>query len=102
MGNRPEYVVAKDSEEWMLKIWAQPGAKRSEPAGEYQGRLKCKIAAPAVDNKANKELVKFIARLLGLKPGAIRLDSGHTGRKKNLLITCGQEPAWDILSGRRP
>lgn len=95
----PEYIVSVGPGQWRLKIWAQPGAKRSEPAGEYQGRLKVKIAAPAVDNKANKALLKFVAGLLRIKPSMLRLENGETSRKKTIGITTDKEPAWERLFG---
>ena len=43
---------------WRLSIWAQPGAKEDEVAGLYQGCVKLRVKAPAVDNKANKAIMK--------------------------------------------
>jgi uncharacterized protein YggU (UPF0235/DUF167 family) len=52
-----------------------------------------------VDDKANKELVKFVAGKLGLKSIQVNLESGQTSRKKALLIENAQEPLWRHLSG---
>lgn len=91
---RPEYVESADPGTWLLRVWVQPGAKKSGVAGTYQGRLKLRLNAPAVDNKANKALIRYMAELLGLKPRHVRLVSGNTNRGKTLLIESEAEPAW--------
>jgi len=55
--------------------------------GIYQGCLKVKIRSPAVDNKANKALILFLSRILGVKKGNIQIVSGQKNRKKVLIIT---------------
>jgi uncharacterized protein YggU (UPF0235/DUF167 family) len=37
--------------------------------------LSVKIAAPPVDGEANKELIKYVTRLLKLKSGDVVLDT---------------------------
>jgi uncharacterized protein (TIGR00251 family) len=91
---RPEYVTIQGTGAWLVKVWVQPGARKSEAAGLYQGRLRLKIAAPAVDDKANKAVVRFLAGLLGVKPGCVRLESGRASRGKTLVVQSGAEPIW--------
>ncbi len=97
MDNLPSYVRKVDDNTWRLLILAKPGAKKSAPAGETDGRLGVRLAAPATENKANKELVAFIAEILGLRPSRVTLESGDTGRQKRLLIRSEQEPDWSRL-----
>ena len=47
---------------YRLMVWVQPGAKKDQVAQLYQDRLKVRINAPPVDNKANKALIKFLAK----------------------------------------
>ncbi len=75
-------------------VWVQPGAKKSAVVGTYQGRLKLKIQAPPVDGKANKAVEQFVAKLLGLRPTQVHLESGHASRSKTLLIQTDGIPAW--------
>jgi len=72
----------------------QPGAKKDELAGLHDNRLKIRLSAPAVDNKANQALVLYVARLLGLKRNQVSLTAGHTSRKKTLRVLAEQEPIW--------
>ena len=60
-------------------------------------RLRVRIMAPAVDNRANKALIEYVAKALGIKPGCISLRHGATSRLKTLRITSSAEPAWEAL-----
>jgi len=71
--------------------------KKSEVAGEMEGRLRFRIAAQAVDNKANKALTTFVAKLLGVRPNRVSLENGETSRKKTLKILDLSEPDWNAL-----
>ena len=69
----------------ILLIHVQPKAKKNAVEGidEWRGRLKVRIAAPPVEGKANKEVVKFFSKLLGAEVAIVR---GETGREKDLLV----------------
>ncbi len=75
-------------------MWVQPGAKNEGITGEYQDSVRVRINAPAVDNKANKALAAFVATRLGLKKRNISIASGHSNRKKVLLVESDVEPRW--------
>ena len=49
--------------------------------------LKIRVSAPPVDGAANKALIKFLSKSLGLPKSAIRFQSGETARLKRLTIT---------------
>ena len=74
-----------------MTLHAQPNARKSEIAGLHGGALKVKIAAPAVDNKANAVLIDFLSRTLEVSKSAIAIRHGATGRRKVLEITGGLE-----------
>jgi uncharacterized protein (TIGR00251 family) len=90
----PEYVKRVSPGTWRLRVWVQPGANQDGLAGVYQGRLKVRLGAPAVDNKANKALTLFLAGLLGIRKSGIRIHKGHASRQKTLLVNCSAEPDW--------
>lgn len=92
-----EYIRQSRRGGWRLSIWAQPGAKRSEVVGPYRQSLKVRLAAPAVDNEANKALVAFLARLLEIKPRHLTLESGHANRNKVLAVEAGCKPDFSRL-----
>ena len=93
----PPWAKPLGGGEWHLFVYVQPGAKKSEVAGEMEGRLRLRIAAQAIDNKANKALTVFVAKLLGVRPGRVSLENGETSRKKTLKVLDLPEPDWNAL-----
>lgn len=80
-----------------MDIRLQPGAKKNESAGLMQNRLRLRLTAPPVDNKANKALVLFVAQKLGLRPRKIDLVAGTSSRLKTLAISSEKEPDWSVF-----
>jgi len=69
-----------------LAVWVTPGAPRSEVAGVAGGRLRLRLAAPALEGRANAELVRLVAETLGVPRRQIDLATGATGRRKLLRV----------------
>lgn len=69
-----------------LTLHVQPGARRSEIAGPHGDALKIRLAAPAVDGRANACLIEFLAGRLGVAKSNVELVSGATGRRKRVRI----------------
>lgn len=63
-----------------------PRSSRSEVAGEHDGALRIRIAAPPVDGAANEELILTLAKTFKVPRGAVRIISGHRGRLKQISI----------------
>ena len=88
MATLPEWLRHDAAQDvWILQIHAQPAARRNEVIGEHGRRLKLKIAAPAVDNKANTCLTEFLAALLGVARSQITIIRGGSARQKTLAIS---------------
>jgi hypothetical protein len=79
----------------ILDLHVQPGAKRSEFAGKHGGRIKLRLAAPAVEGKANEALVEFLAGYFGVPKRNVRIASGLKSRQKRVVIE-GAE--WKTMS----
>lgn len=84
---------------WTLQLHVQPGARANQVAGEHGGCLKLKIAAPAVDNKANECLVGFVASLCGVAQRQVRLVRGEAARQKTIAVR-GAGPRLPHLLGQ--
>ncbi len=69
-----------------LEVYIQPRASKTELAGAHDGAIKIRIAAPAVENAANRALIEFIAQQLGVAKRCVRIVSGGASRKKILEI----------------
>lgn len=68
-----------------------PNALRSEVVGwgaDEQGRkvLLVRLAAPAQEGKANKELIRTLAEVLDCAKGEISLIRGEASRTKVLMV----------------
>jgi uncharacterized protein (TIGR00251 family) len=65
-----------------LTLHIQPNARASEAVGQYGDALKIKIAAPALDDKANLELIDFLHQWFKLPFRDIKISQGGRGRRK--------------------
>lgn len=63
-----------------------PRARRTEIAGEHDGALRVKLAAPPVDGAANRELVRLLAKNFNLPQNAVEIIAGSTSRQKIVRI----------------
>lgn len=82
-----------------LTLHIQPGARKTEIAGEHGDALKIRLAAPPVDGKANAALLEFIADRLGVAKSAVTLKSGQTSRRKVVEVGGVSEGAAAKLLG---
>ena len=69
-----------------VRVHAQPRARRNEITGTHNGALKIKIAAPPVDDAANRAIVDFFADLLNVSKSRVRIAAGLKSRDKTLFI----------------
>jgi uncharacterized protein (TIGR00251 family) len=70
----------------IVRIKAVPNSSKNQIAGVYGDALKVKIKAPAVEGAANKELVKFLSKLLKVPKSEITFVGGETSKQKRLKI----------------
>ena len=54
--------------------------------GKQEGIYKIKLTAPAIEGKANKSLLSFLAKRLGLPKSKLQLVSGERARTKSIRI----------------
>jgi uncharacterized protein (TIGR00251 family) len=85
-----------------LTIHAQPGAKRTEVSGAHDAALKIRLAAPAVEGRANETLIAFLAESFGVPRRNVTLVRGEIGRRKTLRIAspaARPDRDWALLEG---
>ena len=94
----------EDNDSITLKIKAQPNASKSEFVGLYgKDALKVRVAAPAVEGAANKELIKFIAKSFKVPKSSVELVSGQSSKIKLIKLKKSEkleEFIKEIESGR--
>lgn len=55
-------------------------------AGRHGDAIKIRVKAPPVDGAANEELIRFLAKRVGVPRSSIRLVSGAASRHKRITI----------------
>ena len=80
----------------VLLVHAQPGAKRSEVVGPFGDALKIRLAAPPIEGRANEELIRFLAVLLGATKRQVEIVSGPGSRRKRVRVS-GVSPRLDVI-----
>jgi len=69
-----------------ISLRVYPNASRNEVVGFTDGVLRVKVSAPPSKGKANKELITFLNRLLGVGKGGVNIIKGHTTRSKIVAV----------------
>lgn len=65
-----------------LSIRVIPNASTSEVAGRDGQTWKIRLAAPAIEGKANEALIRFLADALDVAPSMIEILKGHGSKTK--------------------
>lgn len=76
----------------MLRVHAQPGASRARIAGLHGDALKVQVRARPVGGAANREILAVLAEALAVRPAALSLAGGESGRAKRIRVA-GIDPA---------
>ena len=77
--------LEKDSQ-IVFKVLVVPRASRSEIVCEHDGALRVRLAAPPVDGAANDELIRILARALGVPRSSVAIISGTTSKHKRVAV----------------
>jgi len=70
-----------------ISVRVHPNSARNEVVGITDGVWQMRVSAPPVKGKANKELIAFLSRLLGVGKSRIGIIRGHTARNKVITIS---------------
>ena len=69
-----------------LHIQLQPRASCDEIVGEHGDYLKVRITAPALEGRANKHLIKFLAKCFKVPQQQVIIEKGEQSRIKLVRI----------------
>lgn len=84
-----------------LNLRVRPGAGKTEPDGHYgASALRLRLAAPAVEGRANKACLKFLAKALGVPLGAVSILHGESSRNKIVRVRAVEETQIQSLLAR--
>jgi len=54
--------------------------------GVHEGVLKIRLTAPPVEGEANRAIVDFLSKSLGLKKSSFSIDTGLKSREKRVRV----------------
>lgn len=78
--------ISSRGDDVLLLVKVQPGKKKSRVLGFQEGRWRLDIAAPPIDGKANKALVRFLAELLDVAGRRVTVEGGESSRHKQVVV----------------
>lgn len=70
----------------IISVYVAPRASVNKVVGAHDGAVKIALTAPPVEGAANKALVEFLAKVLGVPKGSVSLVSGETSRRKVVRV----------------
>jgi uncharacterized protein (TIGR00251 family) len=79
--------VRQSADHVTFLVRVQPRASRSELGGEWQGALRIRLAAPALEDRANDALRRFLVDRLSVPLSAVRIARGEHSRNKRVEIS---------------
>lgn len=79
-------VLVPTADGAILAVKVQPRASATALAGTDPEWLRIRLQAPPVDGKANKALLVYLAKTLGVPKRSLTLMSGETSRLKRVGI----------------
>lgn len=71
----------------LLPVQAQAGARRDAIGGVHDGRLKVSVVQAAEKGKANREIIRLLAKSLGVSRSQVSLRLGETASRKQFAIS---------------
>lgn len=90
-GRVPRVIQYSENDRGLtFAVHVVPRASRSEIAGEYNGALRIRIAAPPVEGAANRELIRLLAKSFKLPQNAVAIVSG-AGSKSKIVCVAGAD-----------
>ncbi len=78
--------VSSERDVAVLQIHVQPRASRTEVVGWHGDAIKIRVKAPPVDGAANAELVRLLAKQLGVARKRVTVSSGAGSRTKRVRV----------------
>jgi len=79
-------AIQKVDEGVIFVVKVVPGSSRTAVCGLLDNMIKIKVSAAPEKGKANKSLVEFLAKQLGVKKNTVRIISGETNPVKHIQV----------------
>lgn len=82
----------------LLKVYVQPGAKRTAIVGLHNQMIKIAIKEKAQEGAANEALREFLSELLRVSKSSVTLIRGGTSRQKVINVVGEPEALMEQLN----
>lgn len=69
-----------------ISVRVQARARKNELVAVREGVAVVRVAAPALDGRANQALCRLIGKLLGVRPSSVTIVRGQHSRDKLLRV----------------
>ncbi len=79
-------MVEESGDGVVISLLVSPRARRERVVGVHGEMVKVQVSAPPEGGRANRSVVRLIARWLGVAEGQVSIISGHTGRRKRVRV----------------
>ncbi|MFN0117644.1 MAG: DUF167 domain-containing protein [Elusimicrobiota bacterium] len=70
----------------VIRVRVIANAKHSEVMGRLGSVVRVRIAAPAIDGKANEELIQFLAEFFEVRKSSVSILKGEKGKEKIIQV----------------
>ena len=85
--NKREFKLHDGERGAALTIRVTPRARKTEIGGVLDdGTLRVRVAEPPVEGKANKALIAFLAKVLGIRKNKVEIVAGEKGLDKIISV----------------
>ena len=82
-------AVSEERQGVVIAIEVTAGAKEAVfPSGynEWRRTIGCRVAAPAIEGRANKAVIRLVAERLGVPVSSVSILSGAASSQKRVLV----------------
>jgi hypothetical protein len=87
----------------LLSVHIKPGARSNEVVRQEEGIWHIRIAAPAIEGKANHALIAYLSEKLDVPKSHITITRGHNSPHKTVAVTglSVEQAAARLKAGRK-
>ena len=83
-----------------IAVHITPNASRNQVQGRNEnGEYRIKVQSPPMDGAANKCLMKYLSKLLGISKSGISIVRGETSRHKVMEIQGQESSVHKLMEG---
>lgn len=87
MGGSPKFPFIESTPKGLyIRVRLAPRSSRDQIEGVQAGSLKIKLTAPPVEGEANKALIEFLSKLIGIRKSNLSIDAGMKSREKRVKV----------------